>query len=67
MDQFLQQRFVEIFGRQPHPVEVADLGVALSILLYAKPAGLSMQQIQQRLQQIVTPGTPLFQFLRSMG
>jgi hypothetical protein len=67
MDELLRRQFAETFGRQPNPVEVADLGIALSVLLYLKPAGLSVQQIQQRLQQMLTPGTPLYQFLASIG
>ena len=54
----LQQNFVQRFGRQPQRHELADYAQAAAVFLYID-ANFSPPQIQQRLQQMLTPGTAL--------
>jgi len=61
----MQQHFARIFGRQPNDVDLADFAQAVAISLYAQNAGLeSRQQLQQRITQMLTPGTQLNAFLQ---
>jgi hypothetical protein len=59
-----RQKFIERFNRAPRDTEIADLAMAATISFYLD-ANLSPQQVQSRLQQMLTPGTPLNTFLRN--
>ena len=64
MDPFhaMTQQFTTRFGRAPSDLELADMFIAAGISLHAQT--LPPAQVATRIQQMLTPGTPLNTFLR---
>ena len=56
-----RQIFARLYGRRPNEVEVADTVLAMAAFLYL--GNLSEQQICQRVAAMLTPGTPLHNFM----
>ena len=58
----MRQQFTETFRREPNETELADMFLAAGIMMHA--ASVLPSQILSRVQQMITPGTPLNTFLR---